>query len=659
MALFAQLFESRTHPQNPSDWLLYALTGGIGTSAGVKVNEETAMRLSAVFACVKILAESTSSLPLKLYQREGKGKRLAVEHRLYKLMHDQPNPEMTSMVFRETSMAQLALWGNSYAYKTFDVGKRLVGLWPMASKNMAVERKNKQLVYTYQDNNNQMIFGRDEVLHIPGLSYNGINGLSPIAQAREAIGMAFAAEGFGSKFFDNGLRPSGILTHPNILAEKGRKNLKASIKDAIGGLDNAHKLLLLEEGMKWEQMGVPPEDAQFLETRNYQIAEIARVYRIPLHMLNELSHSTYSNVEHMSLDFVVHTLTSWLVRHEQAYNMQLLSESDRKAGYFFEHLVSGLLRGDMKSRYDAYAVGRNNGWLSANDIRELENMNPIDDGGDIYLVPLNMVNAANPMVTNPVKEEKALSIIEKRDAKDSKIAESTKRLRGSYYGIFKEVAQRIVNKEVKAIQRAVKNHLGQRSVKNFESWVDEFYFDMDSYIVRIMKPAFQAYANMYGPEALSMIGSTASTGAQFEQFLDAYVDVFAKRHIGSSKGQLKALMEKYTSGGLVDELTQRTNEWFEKRADKVALNETSRAINAGRMYAWMEAGVKKLRWIAVGKSCPYCESLNGKIVGINKPFVDSNMKINQDGSWMTLQIFKPKLHPPLHAGCDCMILPEI
>jgi HK97 family phage portal protein len=250
----------------------------------------------------------------------------------------------------------------------------------------------------------------DEILHIHGFSRDGIVGLSPIAYARESIGLGLAAQEYGARLFANNTTPKGVIEYPGKFKNQDTLNrLKEQIESAHRGLTNSHRMLILEEGMKWAQTGIAPEDAQFLQSRKFQIAEIARIFRIPPHMLGDLERATFTNIEHQSIDFVVHTIRPWLVRWEQEIMRSLLLPSQQKT-HFAEFNVDALLRGDIKSRYDAHAVGIRNGWLNADEVRQLENMNPIPDGkGQQYMVPLNMAPAGGepsdpPDGTSVVKE---------------------------------------------------------------------------------------------------------------------------------------------------------------------------------------------------------------------------------------------------------------
>lgn len=397
MNFFRRLFYSRDKPRN-------LFTGGstyvFGPStSGNNVNETTAMQMSAVYACVRIIAEAIAQIPLNVYRfTEDGGKEKDPRHPLYFLLHDEPNPEMTSFIFRETLMSHLLLWGNAYAQIIRNGMGEVVGLYPLMPDRMEVDRDEEgNLVYTYtkyfdeagaRHRYEQVKLPAWQVLHIPGLGYDGLIGYSPIAMARNAIGMSMAAEDFGATFFANGATPGGVLEHPGIVKDPER--LRESWHAQFSG-KNSHNIAVLEEGMTFKPMSIPPEEAQFLETRKFQIDEIARIFRVPPHMVGDLEKSSFSNIEQQSLEFVKYTVGPWVARWEQSLSQALLLPSE-KTRYTIKYNLDGLLRGDYESRMNGYAVGRQNGWLSANDIRELENMNriPAEEGGDEYLINGNM-----------------------------------------------------------------------------------------------------------------------------------------------------------------------------------------------------------------------------------------------------------------------------
>lgn len=399
MSFLNKIFKARDKPSNSLNGSTYSFFLG-GSSSGKAVNERSAMQMTAVYSCVRILSEAVAGLPLHVYRYDGKGgKDKALEHPLYRLLHDEPNPEMTSFAFRETLMTHLLLWGNAYAQVIRNGKGEVVALYPLMPGKMTVDRDQAGRIYyaysrTQEDANTlgrdqQVLLSPYDVLHIPGLGFDGLVGYSPIAMAKNAIGMAIACEEYGASFFANGAAPGGVLEHPGVV--KDPKRVRESWNAIYQGSRNAHRIAVLEEGMAYKAIGISPEQAQFLETRKFQINEIARIFRVPPHMVGDLEKSSFSNIEQQSLEFVKYTLDPWVVRWEQSIYRTLFSPEEKKR-FFVRFNLDGLLRGDYQSRMAGYAVGRQNGWMSANDIRELENLDriPPELGGDLYLINGNM-----------------------------------------------------------------------------------------------------------------------------------------------------------------------------------------------------------------------------------------------------------------------------
>ena len=423
MGILSGLFRSRDKPTDRTAGSAYSFFLG-GTASGKYVTERSAMQMTAVYCCVRILSEAVASLPLQFYRyTDDGGKEKAVEHPLYFLLHDEPNPEMTSFIFRETLMTHLLLWGNAYSQIIRNGKGEVVALYPLMPDRMKVDRdEHGRLYYEYTVYDADDVDGRKgtdrvgrtvrlqphDVLHIPGLGFDGLVGYSPIAMAKNAIGLAIATEEYGSKFFANGAAPSGVLEHPGTIKDPSR--VRESWQATFGGSGNANKIAVLEEGMKYTPISISPEQAQFLETRKFQIDEIARIFRVPPHMIGDLEKSSFNNIEQQSLEFVKYTLDPWVSRWEQAMVRALLTPEEKKK-YFFKFNVDGLLRGDYQSRMNGYATARQNGWMSANDIRELENLDriPAEQGGDLYLINGNMTKGEDAGIfaadSNNGKEE--------------------------------------------------------------------------------------------------------------------------------------------------------------------------------------------------------------------------------------------------------------
>ena len=410
---FSGLVRARDKPHNALNGGAYSFFFG-GTTSGKAVNERSAMQMTAVYACVRILSEAIASLPLHVYRyNDAGGKEKAISHPLYMLLHDEPNPEMSAFSFRETLMTHLLLWGNGYAQVVRNGRGEVIALYPLMPDRMTVDRNTQGHLfyeYTRTDGDVRTMGGKStvrlapsDVLHIPGLGFDGLVGYSPIAMAKNAIGMGLACDEYGASFYQNGAQPGGVLEHPGVV--KDPKRVRDSWNAIYQGSSNAHRIAVLEEGMAYKPISISPEQAQFLETRKFQIDEIARIFRVPPHMVGDLEKSSFSNIEQQSLEFVKYTLSPWITRWEQSVHRALLLPGEKQR-YFVRFNVEGLLRGDYKSRMDGYAVARQNGWMSANDIRELENLDRIlpEDGGDLYLINGNMTRLADAGIFAPGRQ---------------------------------------------------------------------------------------------------------------------------------------------------------------------------------------------------------------------------------------------------------------
>lgn len=369
---------------------------GSPPTAGAKVNEETALRYITVYSCVRVLAEAVGSLPLFVYRTRpnGRGSDKATDHPVYELLHDLPNDEMTSLTWRETSMGHLTLSGNTYSIITFNGKGQAIDLYPVPW-NMVEPRRNKdtgKIEYQVNDRGKIEVFPAEKVFHIPGFGFDGIKGYSPIRMAAEAIGLGIAATEFSSRFYSQGMNIGGVLEHPTELSDPAYERLQKWIEEMGSGMANSWKPLILEGGMKFNRIPMPLTDAQFIETRKFTRDEICGLFRVPPHMIANLERSTNNNIEHQGIEFVQHTLLPYVTRWEQTINWKLFTKEERAQGYYAKFNVSGLLRGDYKSRQEGLAIMRQNGVINANTWLELEDMNPIEgEAGEVYLVNGNMI----------------------------------------------------------------------------------------------------------------------------------------------------------------------------------------------------------------------------------------------------------------------------
>jgi HK97 family phage portal protein len=368
-----------------TDWFL-----GPPSSAGVRVSEGTAQTIAAVHNAVTVIASTVATTPVLLYERRGNARERATEHSLFRVLHTAPNPEMSPATFYETLTAHALLWGNAYAEVEENARGQVVALWPLLPDRTHVERVNgrKVIVTVLPDGTNSGLPAR-RVLHVPGPSFDGLMGRRPIGLAQESLGLTKATEAFGAGWFGKGARPAGVLMHPGNLQKKAKENLRKGWEEMHGGLTNAHRVALLEEGVKWQSIGVPPEDSQFLQTRKLQITEVARWFNLPPHKIKDLERATFSNIEAQEIEFMQDSMLPWFRRWEQAINMTLLTVPEQSR-YFAEFLVEARLRADAAARATLYNALFMVGGISPNEIAARENLPPVE-GGDRRFVPLNMV----------------------------------------------------------------------------------------------------------------------------------------------------------------------------------------------------------------------------------------------------------------------------
>lgn len=646
------------------------------------VTEETALTYSALFAAVRALAEGVAMLPLKVYRkRPDGGKEEAEDHPLYELLHLVPNDEMPSYQWRETAMIHLGTWGNHYSEITYDQRGRVTELYPLDPSGMEVKRENGRLVYVLD---RKTTYPAERILHIPGLAFDGLVGYSPVALARRSIGYGISLDVEGKQFIDNGSSPGGVLEHPGVLKDEAHKRLIASWEARHQGAANAGKVAILEEGMKYVVTGVPPKDAQFLEQRKFNISEIARWYKVPLHMLADLDRATFSNIEEMSLEFVVYSLQPWLTRWEQWMSIKLLTRRERMQGFFIQFKIDGLLRGDIKSRYEAYAVGRQNGWLSANDIRGLENMNPVE-GGDVYLVPLNMVDAKNigevpataggelptPAEQNalsvPLPEgrgragedatTKVVTTGSMMEVRARSAAGMRNRLAGRQQRVFRDIAERILRRERADVKRRAAELVGKAPLNVFEQWLESFYEGHAAWSAQQMLPAMLAYAGLVSDQVALELDQDGDLAEQVENFTQAYALEFGSREAARNLASLLGLVRQVlTPDALLEEIEGRLDEWVETKPEAIGHEESVRENNAVAVALYGVLGVRKLTSVATGESsCPYCRALDGKTIGIDEYFLEPG-EFKPEGAEAPLTVSAQKRHSPFHGGCDCVVV---
>jgi HK97 family phage portal protein len=630
-------------------------TGGKAKS-GVRVSEESALTYSAVWACVRIISESAAMLPLHLMRREGRAKVAATEHPLFEILHSLANPEQTAMEFRQMLLSQVLLWGTAFAEKEYDKRGNVVALWPLLSRRMeATERRPSGRWWAYRLPDQTLRWIHQDYLHlVRGLSGDGVWGYSPIqTAAMEAVGLGLATEEFGGRFFGNGAHLGGILEHPGRLSDDAHQRLTSSISESHGGLSQAHRLKILEEGMRYQSVGIPPDAAQFLETRKFQLTEIARIYRVPPHMLADLERATFSNVEHLGQEFVTYTLQPWLVAHEQAIYRDLLDPSERVA-HFARYNVGGLLRGDIATRYQAYNTGIVAGFMTRNEARALEDWNPID-GLDAPLLPLNMAEGGERDDPAPALPTLGREPIREGRAQYETRAERV-RVFGRYVRLFEETSGRVVRREVADIRRAVQKYLVKaQDVDGFRDWLTTFYAGLGE----AMPDYFRALLETYAEQVFESVGEELDRDApgitpETAEWLDEYLANFSQRYTIAGESVLRGDVNAAPLEELPDKLGERLERWEEGKAAQTGMDQAFEAGNALALLGYLRLDVETVVW--EGGDCPLCAKLNGTRQAIGQAFVEEGDTVEaEDGATAPLQVKRTLRHGPLHSGCDCTV----
>jgi HK97 family phage portal protein len=662
MAIFKRKKATTADPQ----WL-YQFIGGT-SAAGVDVTVESAMKSSTVWACVRILAETVASLPLITYERLKEGKERAFDYHLYPLLHDTPNPYMTAFTFWETAVAHLATWGNFYAEKEMNGQGQVIALWPLTPSRVSIDLKSGTWERNYKvsmSTGGDIVLPSERVFHVPGLGFDGIKGYSPISMQMNAIGTLQAMDIYEASFYKNDATPRTLLVYPGQIDDEMETNIRASWEKQYGGVSNAGKIGILEEGLKVEQLGLPPADAQFLESKKFQVEEIARMSRIPLHLIQHQEKSTAwgTGIEQMNIGFVIHTIRPWLVRIEKAAQQQLIPERDKRK-YFSEFLVDGLLRGDMKSRYDAYAIAREKGWMNADEIRALENLNPLPGGqGKVYLYPMNLA----PLGQAP--EEEGRSRVEKREY--TKVVQPRANLMRSYHGLFKEAASRVVKREMNDLIKLAKKVIPKNGHEEFRAQYEQYYKDFEPVVRELMLPVFTSYTETVQAAAAREVGGFVGVTPVIEECALVHLDNFARHHCNMAQKDLREAMnlkravpmseEDYLAGVLAaisswEEVPQEIAEW-----------ETVRHNNLIAKAVYHTNGVRNIGWVPE----PYNVH---ELYDLCVEFGALEVELGEDcrsahGSFWDKYMAQEKLHrsagtyrpswpvstPPLWPGCKCMI----
>lgn len=653
-------------------------------------NPESALRISTVYACVRVLGNTIGTLPIHYFSRGADRIRQRVPGHPteYKLNH-QPNPELTAPEFWMMVIAHLYLYGNAYIFLQPTVNGGVFGYWPQYPPAIQVSRLDDGSRVFWKTGRRDP-FSASEIIHIRLFTIDGNYGLNPIAYHRQNLGLTFSAETFGASFFRNSARPSGVLEVPQELTEDGFQRLKKDWAATYGGTSNTGAPAVLEQGTTWKNISINPNEAQFLDTRKLQTREICKIMGVPPHMVQDLENATFTNIEHQGIDFVRHTIRPLAVLIEKAFTVGLGLEAQNA---FVEFDLEGLLRGDQSSRYASYSTALQNGWMTRNEVRDKENLPRIPgEAGNLFTVQLNMA-PIDQLGMDPIKgtlesetpatgTEDAPTDPEDNTEDDSTEGTTTRnliqyetrtgeksgreyrssrvrlRLRKQFRGILFQAFARATKRETQDLRRLVKKSLGSRGLEEFETGISEFFGEFWEVARAMLSPAMDSYIRSVMAEATDQVEpGSGPSDESMDQFVQNYIDAMVSRWISSHRGQIRQLAR--TDGTTQDveaEILKRLDEWDEKQAEKLTGRESVQAEGAASRFAWAAVGVSFLIWRASGDNCPICDEIDGQIVGINKSFLDAGDRISAKGA-SALMAENSVNNPPIHAGCDCFIEP--
>jgi HK97 family phage portal protein len=639
------------------------LPGGITVPRQFE-EDKSGLTLSAVWAAVMLLSGHLSSVPLNLYRRLPNGAReKAVDHPLWKTLHSEPYPGLSSVEFREALVANIELTGVGYAQMTFYEGR--IHLLPFNSQHVTPHKDRG--VYEINNGTDRYEVPAMYMMVFPTLTLDGFNPLHTPYKRQRSISLAISYEQRAQAYNTNGSIPSGVAIWGegyNRLNESEKKRLEKRWEQLYQGVANSGGTAFLPQGSDFKAITFNPETLQMLGSREFSIQEIARWFGIKPHKLADLSRATFSNIEHLSIEHIQDTILPRARKLESILTLALIPEEQREE-LFIEFNLDGLQRGDLESRMKSYSIGKQWGWLSTNDIRALENMNPLssEQGGDLYLVPLNMMpaNQVGSMVASSGERnirEKPTGFTRTQMALFRAAATVRRNITNAYKPAFERSQKALTKTEVEQVRAAAEQHLPQ-NLPGFIEFLDNFYSEND-FTPRIrdgVQGVIGDYAKQIEAAALEEIGMELEDETDMDRTISEYINYYAIRHAKSSKGQLKALAKEANAEDDKDslsEVNERLDHWEETRPGKFKEQETIRGEGAFSKSTWMLAGITKLIWVAFGDNCPYCDQLNGKVVGIQQYFVGKGTGIEADGQEPIIPSSNIG-HPPLHEGCDCGI----
>jgi HK97 family phage portal protein len=674
------LFESRSNPAKANDPRRSIF--GTQSSTGIRITPETALKVSALLACVHIISETISTLPLKTFERlPGGGRQPARDYHLYSVLHDEANPEMSAQTFWETYVGHAAITGNALAeIEMAGNGWQVQHLWPLNPKKVSPMRDvNNNLVYEVTlpekfGGEKRYLYPR-QMLHTRWFSPDGVWAYAPIQLGSNSLGLAIAAEEFEAKYFTNGAALGVVYKTPNALSDKAYGRLHESLEARHVGLNNAHRIAILEEGLDAAKIGGSADEAQLAALRTLQAHDILRIYRMQPHKAGFLERSTNNNIEHQGIEFSTDTIRPWAVRVEQEIKRSLFLPSERKK-YYSEFDLDGLMRGDILTRSQALHTQFMDGAITQDEWRALENRNPVPDGlGKVHYVALNLVpvdqagnldgarsvtvldpETGKPLETVEFRPSTSLRSAQDQETRSARSSRTRRRIQRSYRGVYRDAMKRILRREGRDLLQIAKKTLATRSITQFRDALDEYYRDKhDESVMRDIMPVMTSYGEAVSAEAQDEINEPVGVNERLDAWMTVYADGFVDRHRGLSKSKIEKVLEGAMADDELDEIDALEAEfqrWEDERADDIAFEESVQFGNGMAVMVYTIAAVPFIQWVTYGENCPYCDSLAGMKIRTNEFFLQDGSEISPEGV-DPLPVSGNKRYPPAHRGCDC------
>jgi len=656
--IISNLIEKRNFQNYVQSWLSGA------DISDTFIDAESATQLSAVFRCITLLAENTASMPLPIYRNTDKGREKVTDINAFRILNRLANPETTAMDFRMAMMWQACMYGSAYAEKTFTRSGEVAELWLIPTVRVKPVRVSGKLAYEIRmPNGKTQTWARERIFAMNWVSADSISGIKPLNVFRQVFETAINTQTYSNKYFKSAGAPSAAVTH-KIKDRTELNTFKDDFKTAYAGKNGAHRIIFMQEGMEYKQISIPPNQGQMIESRKFNILEICRLYNIQPHKAMEMENTIKSNIEQSARDFINTTLLPWSVRWSQSVYRDLFSEDQQRQDFYAEMLFEAILRADIETRHKVYKTGIASGIYSLNEVRLKENMmlNP-DPAADAYYLPTALINI-NAMSTEQQQIfGAAVNAASKRATQKrvsgADLAKGLSSIASRSQPSFKSAGDRISKREANEVRKAAKRLLGTSQTQAFLDWVDEYFANAESWLKKSIQSEALTLAGITVDFTTRDTGYEKLTQEEINTEIDNYTTGFSERHSGARNGEIvKLVNENIQEENLEDIITDRADEWEEKGGSKIGLNEAVFVTSMISRLLFGSNGETELIFTNTsGKSCPFCTQINGQVVGIQEPIVPEGSFIQaDDGS--SMRIFGPKMHTPIHNGCQCQIVPR-